>query len=191
MSKSHEGPVDPALDDLIELISQFGRTKLSLQSLLLRPKWRNELVRQFNEANIELQDPELYFQWLPIFYRLSRRLMNEEGSMNMRAVAEAIGVPLSTATRLTDNFVTHGLMERQPDAHDRRMVMIRLTTKGQLAYQIADRNARDRLEDLLKQLTPEERAQLLPLGTRLFHFWMASLEEMAFQSNSNKEAPTP
>lgn len=51
-------------------------------------------------------------------------------SLHMSALADLLGVTLSTGTGLVDRLVDQGLLERRHDDVDRRHVMVRLTPAG-------------------------------------------------------------
>lgn len=61
------------------------------------------------------------------------------GSRRMSEVAEALGVAQSTATRLVEPLVRDGQVRRQPAADDGRVVMARLTPRGQRTAAELDR----------------------------------------------------
>lgn len=170
---------DPQLDALLDLVSNFGRVKLSLNSLMLRPTWREKMHQELRAAGLQDEGGQAEDQaghWLPIFYRLTRRLRSSPSGMNMRLIAEAMGVPVSSATRFVESMVQRGLFERHPDAHDRRLVIVQLTETGSRVFAAMDSNLRDLLGGMLSQFTPQERQQLLVLGSRLFDLWHSSLE---------------
>jgi DNA-binding MarR family transcriptional regulator len=52
------------------------------------------------------------------------------GQVTMSKVAEALGVSPGTATRVIDNLVRGGTVERTGDPADRRQVCVRPTSKG-------------------------------------------------------------
>ncbi|HEY89006.1 MAG TPA: MarR family transcriptional regulator [Thermoflexia bacterium] len=56
-----------------------------------------------------------------------------------------------------------GLLERQPDPQDGRAIQLFLTTQGQELYQRARAFRQDKMQLLLKGLTPEEQVTLLTL----------------------------
>lgn len=74
----------------------------------------------------------------------------------MSELAEALGTGVSTITGIFDRLVEHGLVVREEDPHDRRVVVGRLTPAG---AEVVDRfhlTARDRLGRVLAELTPDE-----------------------------------
>lgn len=63
-------------------------------------------------------------------------LLYHEGQVKMGQLANALGVRLPTATGTIDRLVEQGLVVRDEDPADRRLVIVRLTDKG---HQIIDR----------------------------------------------------
>ena len=57
-------------------------------------------------------------------------LVASRGRLNLGQVAEALGVHPSNATRTVDRLVVAGLLGRAEDAHDRRYLVLELTSKG-------------------------------------------------------------
>jgi len=57
-------------------------------------------------------------------------LASMQGALNLGAVAEALGVHASNATRTVDRLVVAGLLDRRDSPADRRQLELRLTSKG-------------------------------------------------------------
>lgn len=53
-----------------------------------------------------------------------------QGHLSMNELSEAMGVANSTMTRMVDQLVRKGLVQRRPDDEDRRMVQVRLSEQG-------------------------------------------------------------
>lgn len=175
-------PSEGEISDLLQLISDIGRTKLSLNSLVVRPIWRDSLLEDLQREGLNADeggdDGDGY--WVHLFYHLGRAVQREpSGSMNMRRLAEEFGAPLSTATRIADQMVQRGLLERHSDAHDRRMVLLRLTSSGERALAVIDRVTQQHLKAMLAQFSARERRQILYLGRRILNLWHASLRSTA------------
>lgn len=79
---------------------------------------------------------------------------NERATMG--ELAEALGASVSTLTGIVDRLVDHGLVARENDPHDRRVVVVRLTTEGTGLVDQIFLCARDRLGRVAAQLTDEE-----------------------------------
>lgn len=71
-------------------------------------------------------------------------LLDQHGSMTVTALAGALGVVRSTATRMCDRLVAKGLIHRAVDRRSRRRVTVRLAGPGREL--IAESTARRRVE---------------------------------------------
>jgi DNA-binding MarR family transcriptional regulator len=58
-------------------------------------------------------------------------VLHRLGQANLGALAEEMGVTVSTTSRLVDRLVTAGLVDRRVAAHTRREISLRLTRQGQ------------------------------------------------------------
>jgi DNA-binding MarR family transcriptional regulator len=87
-------------------------------------------------------------------------VLHERGPQNASSLAEALGIAPSTLTRLSDRLVRDGLIDRVPDADDRRAVVLSATRRG---TQIADQVKAWRLRALTRAfegITDRECAEL-------------------------------
>lgn len=87
-------------------------------------------------------------------------LASERGSLNNGAVAAALDVHLSNATRLCDRLVAAGLVNRREAKNDRRHVELTLTARGaQLVADVMD-HRRASLESILQGIPADTRGAL-------------------------------
>ena len=100
---------------------------------------------------------------LPRSELLALLLLQRHGERTMSELAEALGAPLSTASGIGERLARRGLVQRQRGPEDRRVVIVRLTRKGET---VAGK-LRAQIDGLLRRvagaLTEEEVAQLLAL----------------------------
>jgi DNA-binding MarR family transcriptional regulator len=89
------------------------------------------------------------------------------GPLRLSALAERMGITAPTASRAVDGLVDLGLMERQPDAEDRRAVQIDLTPPGRKRVEEKQALAAAALEPGVAALSAKDRAQLAALLARL------------------------
>ena len=101
-----------------------------------------------------------------LFYRACNSIY-PEGNVTMGEFSSALSVPLSTATRIADWLVDNGYIQRLPDDHDRRVVRVALTDMGKQLFNAIDRYIRERMQQILSNLTAEERTILLTLVSKL------------------------
>src|SRR6516165_8431188 len=70
---------------------------------------------------------------LPRSELLALLLLQRHGERTMSELAEALGAPLSTASGIGERLARRGLVHRQRRPEDRRVVVVRLTRKGETA----------------------------------------------------------
>lgn len=85
------------------------------------------------------------------------------GPVNLGAVARALGVHPSNATRACDRLVTAGLLDRRDDPDDRRNLALELTGAGRaLVDQVMD-DRRAAITEVLERMPDEQRQALAPV----------------------------
>jgi DNA-binding MarR family transcriptional regulator len=114
---------------------------------------------------LPLFDPDVLAldRQLPRSELLALLLLQRHGERTMSELAEVLGAPLSTASGIGERLARRGLVQRQRRSEDRRVVVVRLTRKGETAAG----KLRGQIDGLLRRvagaLTEEELAQLLAL----------------------------
>jgi DNA-binding MarR family transcriptional regulator len=88
-------------------------------------------------------------------------LLETHGSLPMSRVAELLGCGMPTATGIVSRMEERGLVERQHDTEDRRVVTIRLSEGGASEIRELQLSRRERMATALSHLTDPERVQLL------------------------------
>ncbi len=100
-------------------------------------------------------------QDLSLSYVHALALLQAEGPLSMSRLADRMGVSLPNATGIIGRMEERGLVEREHDERDRRVVHARLTDKGLGAMEEADQARRQRLGRIIDALTPEQRGRCL------------------------------
>lgn len=95
------------------------------------------------------------------------RLLGQRGECMMREVAAACEVALSTMTGIIDRLVKKELVQRRHSEADRRVVLVRLTARGQLAYQERLDTDMRLVLTMLHALQPEEQRQFVTLVQKI------------------------
>ena len=132
---------------------------------------KEELV----ENTLQLSDkafreliPILPKEWLKLDLTMPQLkvvlLLFLEGPLRMSVIASELGVSLATATGVIDRLVERDIVLREGDPDDRRVVLCRLSNKGEDLISGLWHLARERARDLLGAMTPP---QLLLLGEAL------------------------
>mgnify|MGYP001271588132 CR=1 FL=1 len=94
-------------------------------------------------------------------------LLDQRGKMTMSVVGRELGVTMGAGTNLTDRLVDAGLVVRDRDTEDRRVVWVELTNKGRAALKSAEGVAADYLASRLAALDGAERGALIAACRKL------------------------
>jgi DNA-binding MarR family transcriptional regulator len=87
-------------------------------------------------------------------------LMAAHGSLTLGAVASALGVHPSNATRMCDRLVSAGLVDRQDDPDDRRQLRLTLTGAGRALVEEVMSHRRTAVRRAMAGMTEAERVRL-------------------------------
>jgi DNA-binding MarR family transcriptional regulator len=94
----------------------------------------------------------------------------------MGELARRLGISLSAATGLVDRLVQRGLIEREADSSDRRLVCLRLTAAAKRVPAAFRRQTRRRMAAALEQLSEPELQQIAE-GLALLRMALGGSEE--------------
>jgi 4'-phosphopantetheinyl transferase len=114
-------------------------------------------------------------------------VLEAEGPISMGRLAEALDVSVASATGIVSRMTARGVVERRHDAADRRVVLVHLTAEGAKVSDSLEEHHRERLGQLLEQLTAEEMAGFL-LGLRAMHAARARMLAAATAAPATSEA---
>ena len=145
--------IDQAAAIVRDLVRVKPRLKLALPPDLARAKAQFDTLRSAGDHNTLLQ--------------VSVVLSSQQEPLSMGELSKALDVPLSTATRIIDWWVNNGYAERSPDAQDRRVVRVALTKSGRELIKTSTKLIHQRVEQVLRRFTVEERETLVVLMRRL------------------------
>jgi len=119
-----------------------------------------EYVLNIDTRMDDVMEPGITEHWLDVDLTMSQLrilfLLHRRGTQSMGQIARPLGVKLSTVTGIVDRLVERQLVIREEDAHDRRLVVARLTNEG---HQIVDplcQAGRIRMANILNRLTVDE-----------------------------------
>ena len=129
-------------------LTQFSREVAEIMPFLLR-----EFVKR--EKN-ELATGRISFPQM-----VALDLLSQRARARMSEVAHALSVQLSTATPLIDRLIRQGLVTRERDDKDRRLVWVAVTAKGRKVVQNIIREKQASIREIFGALTEEERCQYL------------------------------
>jgi DNA-binding MarR family transcriptional regulator len=87
-------------------------------------------------------------------------LASQPGHLNATGVAEALGVHLSSASRICDRLVQAGLLDRRDLPRDRRNVELTLTSAGERLLETLNEHRREVFARLLRRMDAAEQDAL-------------------------------
>jgi len=83
-------------------------------------------------------------------------IIDADGPLPMRGLAESLDVSQASATGIVDRMEQRGLVERQRDAADRRVIRVALTSAGRHMIEGVAAERKERLVRILEELTDDE-----------------------------------
>ncbi|HEU5037522.1 MAG TPA: MarR family transcriptional regulator [Nocardioides sp.] len=94
-------------------------------------------------------------------------LIASRGTLNLNALAEAMGIHPSNASRSCDRLVSAGLLRRTESSLDRRNLVLELTDDGRALTEVLIERRREAIEAVLDRV-PESRRRALVNAMRSF-----------------------
>lgn len=98
---------------------------------------------------------------LPTLQLRCLRRIGEQDGQRMVDIASKMQMPLPGASRLVDRLVRRGMVSRQSDPFDRRVVRVMLTDAGRAGLAEIDDKRRTQIENCLRYLDPKTVDHLL------------------------------
>ncbi len=160
--------------------SQLSRQELVDRFLGLRPA----LARRFAAA----RSPELRSELGPVTVHQLEVLHGlAAGDVTMSQLARRLDISESAATDLADRLVRQGLVDRQADLRDRRVVVLALSEEGRRTIGLIERQRREMAESILGTLSDAQLGELL----RLIEVMVAGSPPTAVADRSPRESSGP
>jgi len=125
-----------------------------------------EAVRSFNRfytRQIGVLDEGLLAS---SFSLTQARVLFELGTrkaVTAREIGDTLGLDAGYLSRMVQNFVTQGLIHREPSAQDGRQIVLSLTSEGKKAFRQLDRKSHAVTAEQLSRLSAPQRERLLQL----------------------------
>ncbi|HET8910942.1 MAG TPA: MarR family transcriptional regulator [Ktedonobacteraceae bacterium] len=88
-------------------------------------------------------------------------LLDEEGDLTIKQVAEALGRSVSATSRLLDVLFEHGLTSRREDQQDRRARRVSITERGKMLLAIFEKRRAEAQLAVMDYLLPQEQADIV------------------------------
>ena len=130
-------------------------------------KNKAELVKQIIELQREVRRALRQYvpnAWMNLNLTIAQLkslfLIAREGSMNTKSLAEALGVTSSNVTGIVDRLVKQGLVSRQEDPEDRRMLQIQVTDQGEAILTSLREETVSSMSKVLASMSVEELSSL-------------------------------
>ena len=114
-------------------------------------------------------------------------VLDVDGPLSMRVLAESLDVSQASATGIVDRMEQRGLVARQRDDDDRRVIRVALTDEGRSMVGGMAAERRERLGEILDELTNTELQGFL-IGARGMH---RAREKMHDRLQAEHEAAHP
>ncbi len=116
-----------------------------------------ELSKVFGTQDLEeVLDIDIKFAHIPILCQI-RTLRNP----TMGELSDSSGFQLSSLTRITDKLVERGLVARETDPSDRRVVRVSITNEGCQIVIKFEMARKKKVKSILMRLTSRERKDLI------------------------------
>jgi DNA-binding MarR family transcriptional regulator len=147
---------------------------------------RKELVQQILKLSEDIYNSiplNIPSEWLESDLSVAQLrillVLQSQGPSRMSSIASVIGVALPTATGVVDNLVKKGLVIRENDSEDRRVVICNLSPQGQELINKLWMTGRFQMENLLDGLTMEQLEKAHEVARMLY-------ENVSRKSNGDK-----
>jgi DNA-binding MarR family transcriptional regulator len=88
-------------------------------------------------------------------------VLESRGAMNISRLGEHLDVIPSTAMRMVDRLATAGMLDRTPNAGNRREILISLTRKGRSTVRLATERRRAEIARIVAAMPRSQRSGLV------------------------------
>jgi DNA-binding MarR family transcriptional regulator len=129
-----------------DILNRITADLLSVPPLIFRGVRRKLLKMALVDTKVDIAPP--HFEIM--------KLLDEAGTLHVAEIGEKLLIARAQMTHLIDKLVDLGLVERQMDTADRRMINIVLTNRGRAIIEERDSNIKKATKETLSCLTDEE-----------------------------------
>ncbi len=127
-------------------------------------EYMRQLINQFQFLKSDVPPPDYEFSFRELRIIL---YLGYNGSSIMREIADANGLPLSTATGIVDRLVEKDLVKRERVDDDRRIVKVELTDQGSEVYQWDFEEHAAFVRELLDSLEKDDQKTFITLMKKI------------------------
>jgi DNA-binding MarR family transcriptional regulator len=135
--------------------------------IFLRHKFKANLPENVEAFRSQVLEDNLSGKASDHFFLLGFLISRQGEPISMSEISRAMGIPLSTTTRVVDWFVRNGYATRLQTPEDRRIVRIALSASGAEIYQAMNGYMVAQAERILSQLEPADRDTLAQIMEKL------------------------
>lgn len=133
----------------------------SIEILLF--EWMDELKflffpERWNQTFLDYSKNEIFTLFL-IFRR---------GQVIMTEIADYLGVPLNTVTGIVSRLEKRGIIYRERDKEDKRIVVVNMTVIGKETTKGLVQELEHYVQVIISELTPDETELILKLAVKIF-----------------------
>ncbi len=129
-----------------DILNRITTDLLSVPPLIFRGVRRKLLKMALVNTKVDISPP--HFEIM--------KLLDEAGTLHVAEIGERLLIARAQMTHLIDKLVDLGMVERQMDATDRRMINVVLTSEGRTIVEERDSNIKQATKETLSCLTDEE-----------------------------------
>lgn len=115
-------------------------------------------------------------------------MVKEKGPCKVTALAELMGVKPSAITVMIDKLVGHGLISRQHQEDDRRVVLLSITDKGIQSVEQLKQQSNQIIGVYFSKCSPEEIENMVQTLEKITDGLLA--QERGRHKNGNQESTT-
>jgi len=162
---------------------------------LSRESIDNDLIEstlQLSERAFRELFPILPKEWLSLDLSTPQLkvvlLLLVNGPCRMSIIASALGVSLATGTGVVDRLVERGIVVREGDPEDRRVVLCRLSSKGEKMLLGLVQLARNHAEMMFRSLSIEKLMAVRAGLEALLEAGEATKDQLGIGAASNNES---
>ncbi|MDD5495989.1 MAG: MarR family transcriptional regulator [Candidatus Omnitrophica bacterium] len=125
-------------------LPEFADKVTELMHVIIKKSFRN---RSANFHNLKITFPQM----------LVMNLVYKEGESNMTDLAHLLNVTTAAITGMIDRLVRDGYVTRVREPKDRRVVKVKLTTRGNNLLAKLNEHRRQSTIDIFSKISQEER----------------------------------
>lgn len=134
----------------------------------------NELLVQLFNDVLQIEEQSLkegIFSDISITEIHTIEVIGMYSERTMSEVAQKLKITVSTLTTAINKLIKKGYVERKRIEEDRRVVLVKLTKKGKLAYRLHQRFHREMINNAIEGLSLDEEEILISSLNKLNDFF--------------------